>query len=57
MGLGAYCGTVEIHANEGFVIHHIEIERSPNDVGGIRKRWFTFQGSNRQSPSPSMLGW
>lgn len=46
-GLGAYCGTVEIHPNEGFLIHHIEIERSPNDVGGIRKRWFTFEGPNR----------
>jgi Lipocalin-like domain len=48
-GLGAYCATVEIHAKEGFVIHHVEIERSPNFVGRARKRWFTFQGPNRVS--------
>jgi hypothetical protein len=46
-GLGAYCATVEIHAKEGFVVHHVEIERSPNIVGRARKRWFTFQGPNR----------
>ena len=43
-GLGAYCAAVEIHAKEGFVIHHVEIERSPNFVGRARKRWFTFKG-------------
>ena len=48
-GLGAYCAAVEIHAKEGFVIHHVEIERSPNLVGRARKRWFTFQGQNRVS--------
>jgi hypothetical protein len=48
-GLGAYCAAVEVHAKEGFVIHHVEIERSPNLVGRARKRWFTFQGQNRVS--------
>jgi len=48
-GLGAYCATVEIHAKEGFVIHHVEVERIPNFVGRARKRWFTFQGPNRVS--------
>ena len=47
MGFGAYCATVEIHAKEGFVIHHVEIEKVPNRVGLNRKRWFTFQGPNR----------
>jgi len=46
-GLGAYCATVEIHAKEGIVVHHVEIERNPNLVGRARKRWFTFQGPNR----------
>ena len=46
-GLGAYCATVEIHAKEGFVVHRVEIERSPNLVSQARKRWFTFQGPNR----------
>ena len=47
MGLGAYCATVEIHAKEGFVVHHVEIEKNPNLVGRARKRWFTFQGTNQ----------
>ena len=46
-GLGAYCATVEIHSKEGFVVHHVQIEKTPNIVGRARKRWFTFQGPNR----------
>ena len=46
-GFGAYCSTVEIHAKEGFVVHHVEIDSIPNIVGRARKRWFTFQGPNR----------
>lgn len=46
-GLGANCATVEIHSKEGFVVHHVEIEKTPNVVGRARKRWFTFQGPNR----------
>ena len=48
-GLGAYCATVEVHANEGFVLHRVEIERVPNNVGMIRKRWFTFHSPDRVS--------
>jgi hypothetical protein len=48
-GFSAYCARVEIHAKEGFVIHHVEIEKTPNLVGVARKRWFTFQGPNRVS--------
>lgn len=48
-GFGAYCGRFEIHAKEGFVLHHVEIEKSPNLVGMTRKRWFTFKGPNRLS--------
>ena len=46
-GFGAYCAAVEIHPKEGFVIHHVEIEKVPNRVGLTRKRWFIFQGPNR----------
>ncbi len=46
-GFYAYCATVEVHAKEGFILHHVEIDKSPNLVGGTRKRWFTFQGPNR----------
>jgi hypothetical protein len=48
-GLGAYCSTVEIHAKDGFVVHHVEIDSIPNIVGRARKRWFAFQGINRVS--------
>jgi len=46
-GFYAYCASVEVHAKEGFVLHHAEIDKSPNRIGGTRKRWFTFQGPNR----------
>jgi hypothetical protein len=58
VGMGAYCGTVEVHANEGFVLHHVEIERVPNNVGMVRKRWFTFDSPNRLSlriDSPELI--
>jgi hypothetical protein len=45
--LNAYCARVEVHADEGFVLHHAEVDKSPNMVGRTRKRWFTFQGTNR----------
>jgi hypothetical protein len=46
-GLGAYCGTVELNTDERFVIHHVEIAKSPNAVGIERKRWFEFDGPDR----------
>jgi hypothetical protein len=48
-GFGAYCATIEIHANEGFMIRHYEINQTPNAVGRTTKRWYTFQGTNRMS--------
>jgi len=46
-GLGAYCATVEINLDDGYVIHHVEIAKSPNAVGIERKRWFEFEGPDR----------
>jgi hypothetical protein len=43
-GLVAYCGTYEIDAKAGFVVHHVDIEKSPSSVGIARKRWFTLEG-------------
>ena len=43
----SYCARVEIHASEGFVLHLVEVDKSPNMVGGTRKRWFTFHGPDR----------
>src|SRR5262249_48641169 len=48
-GLGAYCAAVEAHESEGFVIHHVDVERVPNVVGRNRKRWFKFDGPDRLS--------
>jgi hypothetical protein len=48
-GLVAYCGTYDLHTDEGFVIHHVDIEKSPGSVGMTRKRWFEFAGPNRLS--------
>ena len=46
-GFGAYCARVELHAKEGFFLQHVEISISPNALGRVRKRWFTFEGQNR----------
>jgi hypothetical protein len=48
-GFGAYCGTAEIHAKEGFTVRNYEINQSPNAVGKVTKRWYSFQGTNRMS--------
>ena len=46
-GLGAYCASVEVNLEEGYVIHHVELAKSPNAVGIQRKRWFNFEGRDR----------
>jgi hypothetical protein len=48
-GFGGYCARVEVHPQEGYVLHHVEIEKTPNIVGRTRKRWFTFDGPDRVS--------
>jgi len=48
-GFGAYCATIEIHAKEGFMVRHYDINQTPNAVGTETKRWFTFQGPDRMS--------
>jgi hypothetical protein len=48
-GLGAYCATIEIQANEGFMVRRYEIYQTPNAVGRVTKRWYTFQGADRMS--------
>ncbi len=46
-GFVSYCASVEVHARDGFVLHHVDVERNPGIVGTIRKRGFTFQGPDR----------
>ena len=48
-GFGAYCATIEIHAKEGFMIRHYDINQTPNAVGKATKRWFSFRGTDRMS--------
>src|SRR3984957_21296461 len=48
-GFGAYCGTDEIHVKEGFIVRKYEINQTPNAVGKVTKRWYTFLGTNRMS--------
>ncbi|HEV3331909.1 MAG TPA: lipocalin-like domain-containing protein [Bryobacteraceae bacterium] len=48
-GFGAYCATIEIHAEEGFMLRHYDINQTPNAVGKATKRWYTFQGTDRMS--------
>jgi hypothetical protein len=43
----AYCAKAELHVKRGFILLHLEIDKSPNMVGATRKRWFTFEGTNR----------
>jgi hypothetical protein len=41
----AYCSTVEVHAKEGLLLHHVQLGKSPNIVGRTLKRRFTLEGS------------
>ena len=44
-GLLAYCGTYDVNDAEGYVVHHIELDRVPNLSGTDRKRYFTLDGT------------
>jgi hypothetical protein len=40
----AYCGTYSVDEAGGFVVHHVEIDLSPNRMGTDRKRFFAITG-------------
>lgn len=40
----AYCGTYSVDEIGGFVVHHVELDLSPNRTGTDRKRFFTING-------------
>jgi hypothetical protein len=44
-GFAAYCGTYDVDAAEGSVVHHVELDKVPNMIGTDRKRFFTFHGN------------
>jgi hypothetical protein len=43
----AYCARAKMHAEEGYALHHTIIDKVPNNVGAVRKRWFRFLGPDR----------
>jgi hypothetical protein len=47
MGIGAYCGRVEIDAERSLVFHHVEVEKVPNNVGVTRRRHYEFLSPDR----------
>jgi len=44
-GVIAYAGRYEVNAEQGYVIHHIEVDAVPNRVGSSAKRFFEFTGN------------
>ena len=52
-GFDAYSGTYEVHATEGYVVHHTEVSIDPKGVGQDRKRKFEMSGNQlRLTPPP-----
>ena len=46
-GVNSYCATLEVHATEGFMDRHYDINQNPNQVGRATRRWFSFQGPDK----------
>jgi Lipocalin-like domain len=44
-GIVAYAGRFEVNAEQGYIIHHIEMDAVPNRVGSSAKRFFEFTGN------------
>ena len=44
-GFLTYGGRYEVHAAEGYVLHHVDLEPVPNRVGITLKRFFSFEGN------------
>ena len=45
--MGAYCGRYEVHSDEGYVLHSVEIDRVPNFSTQVRRRNFKLEGPDR----------
>jgi len=55
-GAAAYCAKVEIHADEGFVLHHVQSAIWPGAAGSTWKRNFVFDGPDRLTLSEDPAG-
>jgi hypothetical protein len=45
-GFVAYAGTFEVNEAQGYIVHHVEIDRVPNLTGSARKRYCSFSGNH-----------
>jgi hypothetical protein len=41
----AYCGRYEVNEEQGFVVHHVDIDLVPNSVGTDLKRHVSLEGN------------
>jgi hypothetical protein len=49
----AYCGTYTVDPAAGVVVHHVELDLSPNRIGSDRKRFFKLSGDRLElHPAP-----
>lgn len=55
-GAAAYCSTVELHIDEGFVLHHVQSAIWPDAAGSTWKRTFEFDGPDRLTLSEDPAG-
>jgi hypothetical protein len=40
----AYCGRYEVNEREGYVVHDVDLDMVPNNVGGKLKRFYSLKG-------------
>lgn len=55
----AYCGRFEVNEKEGYVIHDVELDVVPNNVGSKLKRYVSISGNTLKirtaEPRPGIL--
>jgi hypothetical protein len=57
-GYNAYCGAFAVHADVGYVSHHLECSLYPNRVGTELRRNYEFTGSRLILSTPdSRMTW
>ena len=53
-GMVAYCGSYEFNERDGYILHHVQMDKVPNVIGTDRKRYFKLSG-NRLVLQPTPL--
>jgi hypothetical protein len=51
----AYFGAYTVHADQGFVVHHLEMSLLPNWTGGDQVRYFDLHGDRLTLNTPPIL--